>query len=927
MNSVYIKIAFLYTKYTILLLLVATVDAVFLLQRASMSEKRPLEDLLKDTPQEKLDWLVSTSDITQVARRLSKWPLLAPYLHIEQQQVKEIESSYPSDLQRQKLNFLQKWSHDQYFKATYRALIQALYNVENLDLIDEICKLLKTKSCPSPPPQTILWQYAQELRVSYNDLMPPPIFQALAGDDEEGPSPSEKFINLVMTSRERVQRGGVDDQHMRMALEGNVPGMADYMSEKKLKVPVELRNIFTLDSKKRKVILIEGAPGSGKTTLFWHICQRWSAGELFSQFNLVLLVRLRDPEVQKAKGVADILPFADKQEEIAIEIKLRKGNGILFLFDGWDELPREQQRNSLFQTLIEAPRKHSLQQAAVVVSARQVSSASLQHYISTRIEILGFTPDQIEEYVKTSLESQPQEASSLITTIRQDPILQGNCYLPLSIATITHIFICMGHTLPATFCRIIEELALSCLYRYIKKHSPYGHLYRTLNSFDDLQADMQIQFNTMCEKAYNSLLRSQYSFSGPDIPTLGLMQSVQSFVVRGKSTQHYFLHMSLHELCAAKYLVTLPEEHQSSILDDVLKGKVTQMTNMLSFYSALGGWMSAKPKQLFTEHVQNIFYTECRDHAMSERMISNDTMRERIGTEKWVQANPLLTMIYSVYESQKPELCHLLPTSLGIIGLPLTIRDCIALRYIISQRTLERLNVQLCPFQVGCDFLRIIAPALKCNIPQCLILCALDVQSEEVSVLADAIIGTSLKDLLVVGCGITAKSAKVLSSALCGSRIKRFCLSMNRIGDAGLRYIASNLTRMEVEYLGLDLCGIGDEGVITLSRALPTTKITGLSLSQNHISARGFKALGEGIMKTPHFVTLFIWNPSTVTAGIKELLVAVANHPKFETLVISEKDINEIKDTIIDVYQERKKLGLEMIFVTSTYELVKHRLM
>ena len=103
------------------------------------------------------------------------------------------------------------------------------------------------------------------------------------------------------------------------------------MRERKLKIPVELRDIFTLDSNKRKVILIEGAPGSGKTTLFWHICQRWSAPEeiLFPEFGLILLVKLRDPEVQKAKHLAEILPFADEKEEIASQIMQMKGKGVL----------------------------------------------------------------------------------------------------------------------------------------------------------------------------------------------------------------------------------------------------------------------------------------------------------------------------------------------------------------------------------------------------------------------------------------------------------------------------------------------------------------------------------------------------------------------------------------------------------------------
>ena len=878
-----------------------------------MAEDRSLESLLKDTPREKLDWLVSTSDISEVARRLSKWRRLAPHLHISPQQEEEIVNSHPSDLELQTLKCLQKWSHDQYFKATYRALIQAVYKVEDLNLIDEICKLLKAKSCPSPPPQTILVQYAQELRDSYSDLLLPPIFQALAGDDEEGPSPSEKFINLVMTSRERVQRGGVDDRHMRMALEGNVPGMTDYMSERKLKVPMELRDIFTLDSKERKVILIEGAPGSGKTTLFWHICQRWSAGELFSQFILVLLVKLHDPEVQKAKCLAEILPFTDDKEEIASEIMQMKGKGVLLLLDGWDELPEEYQMDSLFQTLIGAPYKHSLPKVAVVVSARQISSSSLQQYTSTRIEILGFTPDQIEEYVKTSLQSQPQAATSLLTTIKQDPVLQGNCYLPLSIAIITHTFICMGHALPATFCRIIEELALSCLYRHIKKHTPYGHLYRTLNSFDDLQSEMESQFNTLCEKAYNSLLRSQYSFSDLHIPALGLTQSVQSFVVRGKKTQHYFLHLSLHELCAAKHFISLPEEQQSSIVDDILMGKVHQMASMLSFYSALGGWMLTKSKQVLIKHAQGNFHFK-----------ENDLLRHAAQCLKDYNKgfNPESMVLNSVYESQTPDLCGKLPPNLMLYGLIPTTRDCTALRYIISHRRLERLELTNLNF----DSFKMIVPGLRLNMPNHLMLMHVDIREEGIALLADIISEAPVQVLHLGMCGITEEGANILSHGLCGSRLRKLSLGNNPIGDAGLRHITSKLIRTCIECLVLDHCGIGDEGVIILSKTLHKTRINELSLYENPISTRGLKALTEAIMKCPYFEWLAIGNvtnPYIATEGIKELLITLTNHPTFSELLINDRDCNELSGTIEIVNEERKKLSHRKIKVTSFYRYLQ----
>ena len=327
----------------------------------------------------------------------------------------------------------------------WEAIVGAVFNVGK----EQLAEIIKREYCPhyilpvkaSQPNQcnedTLLQEYAQELKDSYSDLKPPPIFQALAGDDNEGPSPSEKFINLVMTSREREQRGGVEEERVRINTEGNVSRMTEYMSKKNLKVPVELRDLFTLDKELRKVILIEGAPGSGKSTLFWHICQKWSAGELFSQFQLVLLVKLRDCEVQRAEKFEDILPFTYEKERIGHEIVQCKGAGVLLLFDGWDELPNELQRESLFQILIKRPHKHSLQKVAIVVSSRQISSICLQQYSSTRIEILGFTHQQIETYVKTSLKSQPKAASSLLDRIQLVNMRLGHC-----IVTNTFMYAC-----------------------------------------------------------------------------------------------------------------------------------------------------------------------------------------------------------------------------------------------------------------------------------------------------------------------------------------------------------------------------------------------------------------------------------------------------------------------------------------------------
>ena len=104
-----------------------------------------------------------------------------------------------------------------------------------------------------------------------------------------------------------------------------------------------------------RCILVEGAPGVGKSTFAWKLCHKWGKGKLLQQYQLVVLLRLRDKSVQGAKNISDLFRYHDNQiQQAAVEeIQKTGGKGVLLLFEGYDELPEDlRTENSIFLNVI-----------------------------------------------------------------------------------------------------------------------------------------------------------------------------------------------------------------------------------------------------------------------------------------------------------------------------------------------------------------------------------------------------------------------------------------------------------------------------------------------------------------------------------------------------------------------------------------------
>ena len=92
-----------------------------------------------------LDTPVSDQDLSKIsAKYLRKWEKLSPELKLAPQQETEIKETF-RDYDDQKREALRKWREIKGNAATYRALITAATAISNMELVDNVKAMLRTR--------------------------------------------------------------------------------------------------------------------------------------------------------------------------------------------------------------------------------------------------------------------------------------------------------------------------------------------------------------------------------------------------------------------------------------------------------------------------------------------------------------------------------------------------------------------------------------------------------------------------------------------------------------------------------------------------------------------------------------------------------------------------------------------------------------
>ena len=161
-------------------------------------------------------------------------------------------------------------------------------------------------------------------------------------------------------------------------------------------------------------------------------------------------------------------------ERAVTEIMAVRGSDILWILDGYDELPSHLQDDSIISTLIKPSfyLDNQLSKTTVIVTSRPISSADICPLVSSRIEILGFTAEEQRLFFTECLNNDTKAVEILMERLSQNPAMEGSCYLPLNASIVVHLYLTNG-SLPSTIYGIFSSLVQHCLSRYLHERQEY----------------------------------------------------------------------------------------------------------------------------------------------------------------------------------------------------------------------------------------------------------------------------------------------------------------------------------------------------------------------------------------------------------------------------------------------------------------------
>ena len=446
------------------------------------------------------------------------------------------------------------------------------------------------------------------------------------------------------------------------------------------------------------LVVMEGRPGCGKTTLMHKLSQDWEKREILASC-LFILIHFRRFSNRSDIKLSDILRAAsgnftdDDIQELCAQIEQNSGRGVVFALDGLDEYSPESADNLLHNLI----KRECLTNSIVIVASRPAASQKFRKYATKHVEVLGFLKPQIQEYVENYFKECPDKVQDLLRYLEHHLNVMHMCYLPLHSAMVTYLYDVEGDDLPQTETEIYKHFTLWTLIRSFKKRSNEPDAPFILSDFNELSLEDKRLFDLILKLAYNATINSKQVFtlkevkehvseqlpcssSGSDEDSLGLIVIDRYFVKYGLDEIYTFLHLTFQEYLCALYIASQPEEKQKEILET--HGSKENLAEVWKFFCGVGKCLSEN------------FSILLRDARCIVQAVKNRTRKIKI-------PNTVLHL-HCAYESQEKWMCSQViekhESCMKLHDRSLTPSDMTALGYVTrhSEIPIKELHITMC---------------------------------------------------------------------------------------------------------------------------------------------------------------------------------------------------------------------------------------
>ena len=680
-------------------------------------------------------------------------------------------------------------------------------------------------------------------------------------------------FKLARIEKEKVSA----DEFTKRYLRGDMDDVGSLGTKIYKKSPIKFEEVGKLSSlHQQKLVLIEGAPGVGKTTFSWEFCRKWGKGEILQDHSLLLLLPLRDNSLKAAKSLSDLFyhPNSELQEAVVEEVTSNKGKGVAIWLEAWDELDHEpREKASVFLELI---RGRILPFATVLVTSRPWASEHLRENCGRRItqhvEVLTSARDQIEHYIsKAEAEAQPSSFAAQFTDyVSSNPVIMAAMYTRVTAKMAVEVFTWNQHTEsppPTTITELFTSFTLKTLVDHLSTRPVYHKQQLKLTTFSDLPTDVYKQFLGLCRMAFEGILnRQQLVFSAAHLPSgfspLGLMQEVPQLYTEGRASSFHFIHLTLQEYLAAVHISQLPAHEQTRLFQDHVNSGYFKIA--MRFLAGLTKLANIPPDITMDTKINYFhFLFEAKDISMTTRSLGSDEMLVR------------------PYYSWTP------------------------LEYYVTGHTISHSN---CPWKLDFNYSFIDDDKFKLFCQGCAAPGGTGCRGyiSHANFIINDITSKSIQSfvsipphilqnmrVLWLNCNELDRSACDLVAKVVPSmyRLEELCLSNNQIGSGGAVEVIKALCGSGVKELWLDNTGIGEPDCEALCELLKSShSLQHLDIQLNNFSSESVASILTGLSHNSSLTTLNIMNSHFSMANVDSLASVLKDHSKCALTKLNLRD-------------------------------------